>query len=85
MSRNAESENHTPEVTGKKRESARTERVDLPDSCYSQSVCSATDCTGLIPALPSSEDELESYEEMYQFCLKGTTRRNTTADGSLRV
>ncbi|HIR28094.1 MAG TPA: hypothetical protein IAB84_09035 [Candidatus Choladousia intestinigallinarum] len=32
--------------------------------------CSATDCTGLIPALPSCEAELEAYEEMYRFCAK---------------
>ncbi|MDD6616491.1 MAG: hypothetical protein PUF13_10380 [Lachnospiraceae bacterium] len=31
-------------------------------------ICSAGDCTGLIPALPSTEEELEAYEEMYQFC-----------------
>lgn len=38
--------------------------------CPETSVCSATDCTGLIPAMPDSEAELEAYEEMYQFCLK---------------
>lgn len=32
--------------------------------------CSATDCTGLIPALPTTEEELDAYEEMYQFCAK---------------
>ena len=32
--------------------------------------CPVTDCTGLIPALPSSEEELEAYEEMYRFCAK---------------
>ena len=29
--------------------------------------CSATDCTGLIPALPQSESELESYAELYHY------------------
>ena len=29
--------------------------------------CSSTDCTGLIPALPQDEFELESYEAMYPF------------------
>lgn len=38
------------------------------DSDFSRSLCSSMDCTGLIPALPSSEAELEAYEEMYQFC-----------------
>lgn len=27
--------------------------------------CSAQDCTGLIPALPQSEYELEAYAQMY--------------------
>lgn len=29
--------------------------------------CSAMDCTGLIPALPQSEAELEFYEELYPY------------------
>ena len=29
--------------------------------------CSATDCTGLIPALPESEAQLEFYDELYPF------------------
>lgn len=28
--------------------------------------CSAMDCTGLMPALPLSEAELESYEDLYR-------------------
>lgn len=36
--------------------------------------CSATDCTGLIPSLPSSEEELEAYEEMYRFCAKAQSK-----------
>ncbi len=28
---------------------------------------SATDCTGLIPALPESEAELEAYAQMYHY------------------
>ena len=30
-------------------------------------ICSATDCTGLIPSLPESEAEIEFYEEIYPF------------------
>lgn len=30
-------------------------------------IASSTECTGLIPALPESEDELEAYEDMYPF------------------
>lgn len=29
--------------------------------------CSSTDCTGLIPSLPQSEEELENYEELYPY------------------
>ena len=29
--------------------------------------CSATDCTGLIPSLPQSDDEVEHYNELRQF------------------
>lgn len=59
----------------KKEESDKTGQASLSDSCFSKSICSSTDCTGLIPALPSSEAELESYEEMYQFCLSGVPRQ----------
>ena len=62
------SEKNIRKKVEKKGESARTEDVDLTGSCYSRSVCSSMDCTGLIPALPSSEEELEAYEEMYRFC-----------------
>ncbi len=31
------------------------------------SASSATDCTGLIPAAPDGEGELEAYEEIYPF------------------
>lgn len=29
--------------------------------------CSSMDCTGLIPSLPQSEAEEESYEELYPY------------------
>lgn len=32
--------------------------------------CSAMDCTGLIPALPETEEQLEYYEELYPFLAK---------------
>lgn len=34
---------------------------------YLKNTASSTDCTGLIPALPTSEEELESYQELYQY------------------
>lgn len=44
--------------------------VSLDGYDHLGNISSSTDCTGLIPALPSSEAELEAYEEMYQFCAK---------------
>ena len=35
--------------------------------------CSATDCTGLIPARPVTEEELKNYEELYPYVAKTTT------------
>ena len=29
--------------------------------------CSATDCTGLIPALPETDAELEHYQDLYHY------------------
>ena len=74
------SEKSKTEQVAKKGESARTEHADLSDSCFSKSVCSAMDCTGLIPALPSSEEELEAYEEMYSFCPEDAARKSPTAE-----
>ena len=31
------------------------------------SICSSMDCTGLIPSVPESAAELESYEDLYHF------------------
>ncbi|RHP32820.1 hypothetical protein [Lachnotalea sp. AF33-28] len=41
---------------------------------------SATDCTGLIPSLPQSDDEIRSYEELYDFLPRaadGSTENQT--------
>lgn len=58
--------------TAEKKEPSKNADKRFEDSCFSKSICSATDCTGLIPALPGSKEELEAYEEMYQFCLQNT-------------
>jgi len=34
---------------------------------YLKTAASSTDCTGLIPALPESEDELDAYNDVYQY------------------
>ena len=45
---------------GKKAENKDEYDVDIQS-------CSAMDCTGLIPALPESEDELDAYNDVYQY------------------
>lgn len=37
------------------------------DTMYDLDICSATDCTGLIPAMPASGSEITSYEQLYHF------------------
>lgn len=32
--------------------------------------CSTTDCTGLIPAIPAEEEDLENYEDIYPYLAK---------------
>ena len=45
---------------------SRNHTISAPD--YAElKASSATDCTGLIPAAPADEDELENYEELYAF------------------
>ncbi len=34
---------------------------------YLKNAASTTDCTGLIPSLPQSDEELESYNNVYQY------------------
>lgn len=38
--------------------------------------CSATDLTGLIPANPESDEELESYEELYPFIPQAKNKKS---------
>lgn len=40
--------------------------------------CSATDCTGLIPALPQDEAEMEAYEDLYPYITKAKNVAKTT-------
>lgn len=39
----------------------------IDDYDYLQTAASARECTGLIPFLPTSDAELESYQEIYQY------------------
>ncbi len=42
----------------------------IPEGYDDLTPCSAQDMTGLIPAGPSGEEELENYEELYPFLPK---------------
>lgn len=50
----------------KKKHQKTNEEIDeaIFDTC---NTCSTTDCTGLIPAAPTSQAEIEAYEELYPF------------------
>lgn len=42
------------------------------------STVSSTDCTGLIPALPQSRAEIESYQDLYPFLAEAKTDKEKT-------
>ena len=42
--------------------------------------CSATDCTGLIPALPETDAELEHYQELYHYLPDSPDRAADSSD-----
>lgn len=39
----------------------------IDDYDYLTNAASSMDCTGLIPSLPVSDEELDAYNEVYQF------------------
>lgn len=39
----------------------------IDDYDYLSNAASSMDCTGLIPSLPASDAELESYNDLYQY------------------
>ena len=41
---------------------------------YLGNSCSTTDCTGLIPSSPQSDEEYDSYEEVYNFRPKAASK-----------
>ncbi len=49
----------------------RISKNNPSDYDYLTNAASAGDCTGLIPSLPQSEAELESYNATYQFLPPG--------------
>ena len=45
----------------------KTPEFDESETMFDLDIRSATDCTGLIPALPQSDGEITSYEQLYHF------------------
>ena len=45
---------------------------------YLSNAASSQDCTGLIPSEPSSESEIESYEDLYHFLPPGSHIKDQT-------
>lgn len=51
---------------GKKKASAENQRI-IDSYDYLTNAASARDCTGLIPAAPKNDGELESYDALYKY------------------
>lgn len=69
---------NTPTKTHTQKREPSFADLSIPaHSDFSRRICSSTDCTGLIPALPDSDAELEAYEEMYAFCQRCVTPQTT--------
>ena len=50
-----------------KKEIKKEKKKSIDDYDYLTNAASAMDCTGLIPSLPQNDEELESYNDIYQF------------------
>lgn len=50
----------------------------IDDFDYLANAASSMDCTGLIPSLPQSEAELESYNDVVQYMPPTTTNQEKT-------
>ena len=57
----------------------KAQRKPTDNFDYLANAASATDCTGLIPSLPQTEDELDSYNDIVQYM--SPAAKNTAADG----
>ncbi len=55
----------------------KAQRKPTDNFDYLANAASATDCTGLIPSLPQTEDELDSYNDIVQYM--SPAAKNTAA------
>lgn len=60
-----------------KKESAKASAA--PEEHHYLTPCSAQDMTGLIPAGPVGEEEMENYEELYPFLPKVSAKETAKA------
>ena len=57
----------------------KAQRKPTDNFDYLANAASATDCTGLIPSLPQTEDELDSYNDIVQYM--SPAAKSSAADG----
>ena len=57
----------------------KAQRKPTDNFDYLANAASATDCTGLIPSLPRTEDELDSYNDIVQYM--SPAAKSSAADG----
>ncbi|MCI9168376.1 MAG: hypothetical protein HFH01_09365 [Dorea sp.] len=55
------------EQKNRKNQQEKTNQEIIDSYDYLSSAASMQDCTGLIPSVPESAAELESYEDLYHF------------------
>lgn len=57
-------------------EPSKSAKQDIYDEIMFNEAGSSNDCTGLIPSEIMTEDEYESYEDMYNFNLPESVRKD---------
>ncbi len=63
-------------MSTEKKTAEKTNKEIIDSYDYLANAASAQDMTGLIPSEPVSEEELESYEELYHFLPPGGESQN---------
>lgn len=61
----------------------KTNRQLIDEYNYLSNAASSMDCTGLIPSLPESQDELDSYEELYHYLPRPAVSKTADSDNSV--
>lgn len=63
----------------------KTNREIIDDYDYLSNAASSMDCTGLIPSLPENEDEIEAYNEIYQFLPRASAPKSEEKGGADQI